>query len=395
MDTFSEAQSLLPDIIDLRRRIHANPELGNDLPETTAAVLDAISGLDLEIRKSERTTGIVATLHGAKPGRRILLRGDMDALPMPEDNDLTFASKNPGVMHACGHDSHTAMLVGAAKVLKQHQNELAGSVDFFFQTGEEGFFGAREVLEEGLFDAPNSPDAVFALHITPLLDAGVFTGRPGPLLAAADTFEMTVRGKGGHASMPHDCLDPIPVACEIVQAFQTFVTRRVPAFDPIVLTTTKIEAGTTTNVIPEVANVLGTIRSTSEKSRALAHEGLDRLATKIGEAHEMEVEFEISQGYPVTVNEGAFTEFAAQTVRELFGENAYRPMRSPMMGAEDFSYLLQRFRGAMLFLGVKPEDPSLAAPCHSNRMILNESAMAHGAALHAQVVRNFLTVTKL
>ena len=395
MDTFSEAQSLLPDIIDLRRRIHANPELGNDLPETTAAVLDAISDLDLEIRKSERTTGIVASLHGAKPGRRILLRGDMDALPMPEDNDLTFASKNPGVMHACGHDSHTAMLVGAAKVLKQHQNELAGSVDFFFQTGEEGFFGAREVLEEGLFDAPNSPDAVFALHITPLLDAGVFTGRPGPLLAAADTFEMTVRGKGGHASMPHDCLDPIPVACEIVQAFQTFVTRRVPAFDPIVLTTTKIEAGTTTNVIPEVANVLGTIRSTSEKSRALAHEGLDRLATKIGEAHEMEVEFEISQGYPVTVNEGAFTEFAAQTVRELFGENAYRPMRSPMMGAEDFSYLLQRFPGAMLFLGVKPEDPSLAAPCHSNRMILNESAMAHGAALHAQVVRNFLTVTKL
>ena len=395
MDTFSEAQSLLPDIIDLRRRIHANPELGNDLPETTAAVLDAISDLDLEIRKSERTTGIVATLHGAKPGRRILLRGDMDALPMPEDNDLTFASKNPGVMHACGHDSHTAMLVGAAKVLKQHQNELAGSVDFFFQTGEEGFFGAREVLEEGLFDAPNSPDAVFALHITPLLDAGVFTGRPGPLLAAADTFEMIVRGKGGHASMPHDCLDPIPVACEIVQAFQTFVTRRVPAFDPIVLTTTKIEAGTTSNVIPEVANVLGTIRSTSEKSRALAHVGLDRLATKIGEAHEMEVEFKISQGYPVTVNEGAFTEFAAQTVRELFGENAYRSMRSPMMGAEDFSYLLQRFPGAMLFLGVKPEDPSLAAPCHSNRMILNESAMAHGAALHAQVARNFLTVTKL
>jgi amidohydrolase len=247
-------------------------------------------------------------------------------------------------------------------------------------------------LEEGLFDAPNSPDAVFALHITPLLDAGIFTGRSGPLLAAADTFEMTVRGKGGHASMPHDCLDPIPVACEIVQAFQTFVTRRIPAFDPIVLTTTKIEAGTTSNVIPEVANVLGTLRSTSEKSRALAHKGLDRLATKIGEAHEMEVEFKIGQGYPVTVNEGAFTEFAAQTVRELFGEKAYWPMRSPMMGAEDFSFLLQRFPGAMLFLGVKPEDPSLAAPCHSNRMILNESAMAHGAALHAQVARNFLAL---
>lgn len=390
MSIFAEASSFLPEVVELRRKIHANPELGNHLPETTAAVLESLEGLDLDIRLSERTTSVIATLHGAKPGKRILLRGDMDALPMPEDNDLPFASKKPGMMHACGHDSHTAMLMGAAKLLKQYQSNLSGSVDFFFQTGEEGYFGAREVLEEGFFEAPNAPDAVFAMHITPLLKAGVFTGRPGPLLAAADFFQMTIKGKGGHASMPHDCIDPIPVACEIVQAFQSFVTRRIPAFDPVVLTTTKIEAGTTSNVIPEIATAMGTLRSTSEKSRNLAHEGLAQIAKKVGEAHDCEVIFEMDKGYPVTVNEADFTEFARQTVIDLFGEQGYLPMRSPMMGAEDFSYLLQRFPGAMLFLGVKPEDSALAAPCHSNRMILNEEAMAHGVALHAQVALNFL-----
>lgn len=390
LSAFEEAQSLLPGVIDLRRKIHANPELGNHLPETTAAVLESLEGLDLEIRESKETTSLIATLHGGEPGGRILLRGDMDALPMPEDNDLPFASKKAGRMHACGHDSHTAMLAGAARLLHGRRDQIKGTVDFFFQTGEEGYFGAKVVIDEGLLDAPNEPDAVFALHITPLLDAGKFTGRAGPLLAAADTFEMVIRGKGGHASMPHDCLDPIPVACEIVQAFQSFVTRRIPAFDPVVLTTTKIEAGTTSNVIPEVANVMGTLRSTSERSRMKAHEGMERLAKTIAAAHEMEAEFKIGQGYPVTVNEEKFVEFARRTVTDLFGEEAYLPMRSPMMGAEDFSYLLQRWPGAMLFLGVKPEDPSLAAPCHSNRMILNESAMAHGIALHANIAINWL-----
>jgi hippurate hydrolase len=387
---FAQAESFLPEVIDLRRQIHANPELGNQLPETTAAVLAALEGLDLDIRASATTTSLIASLKGGKPGKRILLRGDMDALPMPEDNDLPFASNKAGVMHACGHDAHTAMLVGAAKLLKTHQDSISGTVDFFFQTGEEGFFGAKEVMEEGLMDGPLEPDAVFALHITPLLDAGKFTGRSGALLAAADTFEVVVRGRGGHASMPHDCLDPIPVACEIVQAFQTFVTRRIPVFDPVVLTTSKIEAGTTSNVIPEVANVLGTLRSTSERSRALAHEGLEKLARKIGEAHDVSVDFKIGEGYPVTVNHEGFTDFAADTVRELFGSDHFLPMRSPMMGAEDFSYLLQRWQGAMLFLGVKPEDPSLAAPCHSNRMILNESAMSYGVALHSEIALRFL-----
>ncbi len=390
IDTLARAEQILPDIISLRRKIHANPELGNQLPETTAAVVESLAGLDLNIRYSQQTTGLVATLHGGKPGPRILLRADMDALPMPEDNDLDFVSRNMGKMHACGHDSHTAMLVGAARLLHEEKQDLNGSVDFFFQTGEEGYYGAKVALDEGLFDAPHSPDAVFAIHITPLLDIGKVVSRPGPMLAAADVWTIDVRGKGGHASMPHDCLDPIPVACEIVQALQTFVTRRINAFDPVVLTTTKIEAGTTSNVIPETASLTGTLRSTSEKSRVLAHEGIERVARKIAEAYEMEIDFSMERGYPVTVNDGGFVEFASEIARNLLGADGYINSKSPMMGAEDFSYLLQRWPGAMFFLGVKPQDPSLAAPCHSNRMILNEAGMSYGMALHAEIARNYL-----
>jgi len=390
MDLLAEANKILPGVVDLRRKIHANPELGNQLPETTKAVVESLSDLDLDIRYSKETTSLVATLHGAGNGPRIMLRGDMDALPMPENNDLAFASKNAGIMHACGHDSHTAMLMGAARVLHANRDQLNGSVDFFFQTGEEGHFGAKVVLEEGLFESPDSPDAVFAIHITPLLDSGKVTGKAGPLLAAADTWEMAIKGKGGHASMPHDCLDPIPVACEIVQAFQTFVTSRINVFDPVVLTTTKIEAGTTSNVIPEVANVLGTLRSTSEKSRSKAHAGMKRLATQIAIAHEMDAEFSIDEGYPVTVNDAEFVDFARQTTQEVLGQDSFIQMKTPMMGAEDFSYFLHRWPGAMFFLGVKPADSSLAAPCHSNRMILNEDGMAHGVALHAGIAMKWL-----
>ncbi len=390
VDLRSAAEALMPRVVDLRRKIHANPELGNSLPETTAAVLAELADLDLPIRRSSATTSVIATVEGAHPGPRIVLRGDMDALPMPEDNDLPFASRHPGRMHACGHDAHTAMLAGAARLLAAHREQIHGSVDLFFQTGEEGFHGARVVLEEGLFEAPCAPDAAFAIHISPLLEKGRVTGRAGPLLAAADFWQIRLVGRGGHASMPHDCVDPIPVACEIVQALQHLVVSRINAFDPVVLTTTCIEAGTTTNVIPESAVLKGTLRSTSEASRAKAHEGIERIARQIALAHELRAEVMLERGYPVTVNNADFAAFARTTVEDLFGEDAWVPMTSPMMGAEDFSYLLQRWPGAMVFLGVRPDDPALAAPCHSNRMLLDEAGMAHGVALHARIAMDWL-----
>jgi amidohydrolase len=377
-----EARTELPRAVALRRQIHASPELGLDLPQTTAAVLASLADLPLEYARSRATTGLVARLRGGRPGPSVLLRADMDALPMPEDTGLPFASQAPGRMHACGHDAHTAMLASAARVLAGRRDELAGDVLFFFQPGEEGFAGARIMLGEGLFD-PSQVKRAFALHIDPRIPVGRLVSRPGALLASADSFQIALTGRGGHASMPHDALDPIPVACEIVTALSSFVTRRIDAFDPVVISVTKIAAGTTGNVIPESAELLGTIRATSARARELAQSGLRQIAEGIASAHGAKATVTLLQGYPVTVNDAEQTAFAQQVVTDLLGERGFTSLRSPLMGAEDFSYVLEQIPGAMLFLGVRPADSSLCAPCHSNRMVLNEEGMAAGIAVHA------------
>jgi hippurate hydrolase len=389
-ELLESARKLQPELIDLRRRIHAEPELGLELPETRAKVLEAISDLDLEVELSERTGGVVATLRGAKPGRTILLRADMDALPMPEDTDLPFKSRREGAMHACGHDAHTAMLAGAARLLCERRDRLAGNVLFMFQPGEEGHFGARAMVEEGLLERDPAVDAAFAIHVTPFLAPGWIAARPGPVLASADVFAVDITGKGGHASMPHDAVDPIPVACEIVQALQTFVTRRVHAFEPVVLTVTKIEAGTTTNVIPESAKLLGTLRSVSEDSRRRAHEGIRRVASRLAEAHEVEAAVHVVEGYPATVNDADFVQFALRVGKELLGDGRAIEMPFPIMGAEDFSFVLERVPGAMVFMGMKPDGVAEPAPNHSNRLLLNEEGLAYGAALHTAIALRYL-----
>ena len=312
----------------------------------------------------------------------------MDALPFQEDTDLPFKSQFAVRMHACGHDAHTAMLVGAARILASHQSELHGTVRFMFQPGEEGYHGARVMLEEGLLDGAAPPTGAFALHVTHREAAGVITTRPGPTLASGDTIQITVRGKGGHASAPHDCLDPIPVACEIVQAFQTLVTRRVNVFDPAVITIGKIEAGTTRNVIPETAHLLGTVRTVSELTRERVLEGIRRVADGIATAHGAEAAVELIRGYPVTSNDAGFAAFVLDTAREVLGAERVMPMRHPVMGSEDFSYVLQRVPGAMANLGTRP-DGGEVYPNHSNRMLVNESALVSGIALHVAVALRF------
>jgi hippurate hydrolase len=245
------------------------------------------------------------------------------------------------------------------------------------------------MIEEGLLDGPEAPTGAFAMHVTHRRPAGVVSARPGPTAAAADTLEIVVRGKGGHASAPHDCLDPIPVACEIVQALQTMVTRRVHVFDPAVITIAKIEAGTTRNVIPEAASMLGTVRTVSEATRESVHEGIRRVAAGIAAAHGAEADLKITRGYPVTVNDEGFARFVLDTARELLGPDGAQPAANPMMGAEDFSYVLQRVPGTMANLGTRP-DSGPVYPNHSNRMLLNESALATGVAMHAAVALRFL-----
>src|SRR5882724_4809660 len=386
-EILSEARALLDDAIQLRRRIHRHPEIGLTLPRTQATVLEALDGLGLETRTGQRTTSVLARLAGGKPGPTILLRADMDALPLREETGLPFASEVDGAMHACGHDAHVAMLVGAARVLARRRADLAGSVLFMFQPGEEGYHGARVMLEEGLLDGA-APSGAFALHVTHREAAGVVTTRPGPMLASGDTIQITVRGKGGHASAPHDCLDPIPVACEIVQAFQTLVTRRVNVFDPAVITIGKITAGTTRNVIPETAHLLGTVRTVSEMTRERVLEGIRRVADGIATAHGAEAAVELIRGYPVTSNDASFAGFVLDTAREVLGAERVTPMSHPVMGSEDFSYVLQRVPGAMANLGTRP-DSGEVYPNHSNRMLVNEAALASGIAVHVAVALRF------
>jgi hippurate hydrolase len=390
IDTVREAaDAQMDEAISLRRRLHRRPELGLLLPETQEAVVTALAGLDLSITTGSATTSVVAVLEGEHPGPTLLLRADMDALPMHEDTGLDFSSEVGDAMHACGHDAHVAMLVGAARVLADRRGELAGRIAFAFQPGEEGHHGARVMLEEGLLDGDAAPSAAFAIHITPTIPSGWIATRPGAFMASADVLRITVRGRGGHASMPHQALDPIPVACEIVGAIQAMVTRTVDAFDPAVVTIAKIEAGTTSNVIPERAELTGTIRAVSDRTRAQVLDGLRRLAEGIAGAHGADADVVVEEGYPVTVNDGDFAAFAEEVAQEVVGADSTVRMPSPVMGAEDFSYMLQRVPGAMVFLGASP-GPGPAAPNHSNLMVLDEGAMAAGIAMHAAVALRHL-----
>jgi len=261
-----DARTIAGLITDLRRAIHAEPELGLNTPKTRDKVRAALAHLPLEWREGASTTGLVAVLKGrAGEGRSVLLRGDMDALPMPEETGLAFASTVAGRMHACGHDAHTAMLAGAAELLCRRADSLRGEVRFMFQPGEEGFHGARFMIEDGLLDP--LPDAAFALHIMPTAPHGLIAGRAGPLLAAADQLDIVIEGRGGHASMPHQTRDPIPVAAEIILALQTMVTRQFDAHDPVVVTITKLDAGTAHNVIADRASLRGTMRTLSRAAR--------------------------------------------------------------------------------------------------------------------------------
>jgi amidohydrolase len=392
----ADARELLPEMVELRRRIHRDPELGLILPKTQATVLDAIDGLGLSVRTGMSVSSVVADLE-VSDGPVVLLRGDMDALPMPEDTGLEFASDVAGCMHACGHDAHTAMLVGATRLLYARRGELAGTVRFMFQPGEEGHHGARFMIDEGVLDpgrqAGAPVDAAFALHVSPNLPSGTVWTRGGPLMASADVLAIKITGRGGHASTPYLANDPMPIAAEIVQALQVMVTRRINTFDPVVVTITKIRAGTTDNVIPETVDMLGTLRAVSEASRALALESMDQLVRGIASAHGMDAELTVHQGYPVTINHDESARFVGQVAGGLLGPDKTGKMPAPVMGAEDFSYVLQRRPGAMSFLGVCPpgEHPARAHACHSNRMTLDEDAMSVGAAMYAALAIEYLS----
>ena len=378
-------------MIALRRAIHAYPELGLHCPRTRDKLKAAIADLPLVIRDSKRTSGFIARLDGARPGRTVLLRGDMDALPIHEDTGLDFASRVEGAMHACGHDTHSAMLAAAARLLSSRREELAGTVLFMFQPGEEGGHGARVMIEEGLLDNP-APEAAFAIHIFPNVPGGVIACRKGALLAATDTLHATVRGRGGHAAMPHDAIDPLPVACSAVLSLQTLIARRTSFTDPAVLSVTRIAAGSTHNVIPDAVEMTGTLRTLSPGRRTEMRTEFENVVSKIAEAHGCTAEVEIVEGYPPTMNDARAVALVRECTIELFGEDAYHKVPAPIMGGEDFAYVLEKVPGAMAILGVAPPDgnPFERPPIHNARMMVNEDVLPRGVALHCAFATRFL-----
>ncbi|HEY5981355.1 MAG TPA: M20 family metallopeptidase [Microlunatus sp.] len=377
------------DLIALRRRLHQIPEIGLELPETQAMVLDALTGLDLEVATGTAVSSVVAVLRGTAPdrtGRVVLLRGDMDALPVVETSGEPFAATGEA-MHACGHDLHTAGLVGAARLLHQRRDELRGDVVFMFQPGEEGWDGAGAMIEQGVLDAAGRrADAAYGLHVfANMLPLGVVGSRPGPLMAASSGLYVTVRGAGGHGSRPHAAADPIVVAAEIVTALQTVVTRQFDLFDPVVITVGLFHGGTRRNIIPESATFEATVRTLSAAHLVAVEQASVRLCEQIAGAHGCRAEVRFEREYPETVNDADATAFALGVAAELFGPARVHPLANPVMGSEDFSRVLAEVPGCYLFVGACPGDPHASPGNHAPGARFDDSVLGDCSRLLAEL----------
>ena len=392
MRTLDLAQTHAPELIALRRELHQIPEIGLHLPLTQKLVLEALAGLDLEVTTGEALSSVVAVLRGNAPsdGDRqvVLLRGDMDALPVNEEVDVPYRSRHEGQMHACGHDLHTAALVGAARILSEMRDELAGDVVLMFQPAEEGPGGAEPMIAEGLLEAAGRPvDAAYALHVTsseyPL---GQWFARPREMMAAVDRVSIRMRGAGGHGSQPHRAMDPVPALCEVVLALQTIVTRSFDAFDSVVLTVGKIAAGTADNIIPDTAELEATLRTFSSETRETAVTAIARVANGVASAHGLTAEVGFSESYPATVNDDAEYALAVETVADLFGEDRFSEMPRPEMGSEDMAFVMEKVPGAYVFISACPAEDYEAAPDnHSPRAAFDDSVVPDAAAWLAEV----------
>ncbi len=338
-------------LAQIRRDIHAHPELCFEEVRTADLVAQKLTEWGIPIHRGMGKTGVVGIVHGrdgGASGRGVGLRADMDALPMQEFNTFSHASQHTGKMHACGHDGHTAMLLAAAQHLAKHRN-FDGTVYLIFQPAEEGGGGAREMITDGLFER-FPMEAVFGMHNWPGFAAGTFAVSPGPVMASSNEFKITIRGKGGHAALPHNTVDPVPIACQMVQAFQTIITRNKKPVDAGVISVTMIHTGEATNVVPDTCEIQGTVRTFTLEVLDLIEERMRDIARHTCAAFGATCEFEFDRNYPPTVNSPAEAAFAREVMQEIVGVDQVLP-QEPTMGAEDFAYMLQAKPGAYCFIG--------------------------------------------
>lgn len=373
-----------------RRRLHQHPELGFQEHETAAFVAERLRAHGLLVQTGIAGTGVVGTLRGARPGKTVLLRADMDALPIDEENDVPYRSAVPGVMHACGHDGHTAILLAAARALAERRDALAGTVKFVFQPCEErppG--GARPMIEAGVLEDPRV-DAVFGLHLAQELPAGTVAARPGPVMAAADMFRLEIRGKGGHAAYPHECVDAALVAAQVLVALHAIVAREVKPIEPAVITVGQIAAGSAPNVIPDTALLRGTVRTFDKKLRQQLARRVEEVAVGVSRAMRADCTCTYEWGYPAVVNEPAMTDLVLDVAREVVGADRIAA-REPSMGGEDFAYFLEQRPGCFFNVGTRNEAKGLVWGHHHPRFdIDDEAALPVGVDMFVRLVERYL-----
>ncbi|MDA7544357.1 M20 family metallopeptidase [Alphaproteobacteria bacterium] len=374
-----------------RQELHSIPEIGLEEYETSKYIKSKLSEFNIEFKEGYANTGIVACVKGSQgeSSKSIGLRADFDALPMPEKNEFEHKSTNEGMMHACGHDGHTSMLLGAAKYLSEN-NDFNGNVYFIFQPGEEGFAGGQKMIQDGMFD-DFKIDEVYALHNWPELPIGSIGVNSGPMMAAVDEFDIVVKGRGGHAAIPQLAIDPVVIASQIVLAVQTIVSRSTDPVDKALISITKINGGTAYNVIDDSVKLGGTIRTFKPKTRSFFEKKLKEISSGIAKANgaEAEVDFHLTNKYPPTINSKKESEFAANVAKKVFGDSQVDTDIDPSMGGEDFSYLLEKKPGAYLYIG--QGDDNHKAHLHTTNYDFNDNLLPVGVNYWVELVKEYFS----
>ncbi len=376
------------ELVATRRDVHAHPELGFQEHRTASMVATRLAALGYQVKTGVGRTGVVGVLHGGGPGRTVLLRADMDALPIHEANDVAYRSTAPGIMHACGHDAHVAIGLAVARRLAASRSGWRGTVKFAFQPAEEGGNGALAMIEDGVLEGPRV-DAAFGLHVMNNLPIGQIAATAGPIMGSVDKFTITIRGKGGHAAMPHEAVDPILAASHVVAALQSMVSRAADPFDQLVVSVTQIKAGDAFNVIPETAELGGTVRSMGGRLYDEAPQRLTSIVNGVAGALGCTAVVDYVRQTPVTINDEAMAHLAARIAAQLVGEAAVLTA-ARTLGGEDFSFFLQRVPGCFAWVGSQNPGKGFDAPHHSPRFDIDEQAMPTGVELLDRLAREYL-----
>ena len=386
----SLSKEFFPSFVKLRREFHQYPELAYKEFETAKRVERELKKLRLKVKTGIAKTGVLGFLEGSKKGKTCALRADMDALPVLEQTNFPYKSKNKGIMHACGHDLHMTCVIGAITVLSELKDELPGNVKFIFQPSEEvGPGGALPMIEAGVLKNPDV-EGIFGLHSDSNIPIGMVGVKGGPMMAQADGFDITIIGKGGHGARPHDGVDAIVLASQVIQALQTIVSRRINPLEPVVVSIGQIEGGTARNIICDRVILKGTARTLNKDVTKRIPKLLKEITSGVVKSYGGDFDFKYSTGYPVLINDSEMTNLVRSSIRKLYGEKAIFEIKNPMMGGEDFAYFLKEVKGSFIRLGIRNEKKDAVYPWHHPKFTVDEDAIKTGIEVLSQVVFDFL-----